>query len=337
MKDRCEKRPGPAAKVAKAAEITRSGARRYPGEIVRSLKDAHQQLRNGTVNASESCSRLVAGLQELPPRALAATWLGHATVLLRVGGLWILTDPVFSRRIGVNLGAVTIGPERLAAAPVGPEDLPPIDAILLSHAHFDHLDKPSLRRLINKETLVITAPNTRGLVPRGFKDRVELGWDREFRLGGLAINAIRPAHWGTRFVWDRHRGFNSYVITADNHRILYAGDSAMTDEYQRVRQSFGGCDLAVFGIGAYDPWIHAHATPEQVWEMSRDAGAEYLMPMHHSTFKLSNEPLDEPLRRLHQAAGESRHRIVAQHPGEIWVMPASNDDADSPNDSAPAR
>src|SRR6185295_17635891 len=106
---------------------------------------------------------------------------------------------------------------------------------------------------------------------------------------------------------------NSYVVSSKGspklpprHRVLFAGDSAMTDAFVPIGRDEGGVDLGIFGIGAYDPWIHAHATPEQVWQMAAHAGARHIMPMHHSTFRLSSEAVDEPLQRLIAAAGSER-------------------------------
>lgn len=248
--------------------------------------------------------------------SLGAVWLGHATVLLRVGGRWILTDPVFSSRIGMHVGPFTLGVPRVSPA-VAPASLPTPDLILLSHAHFDHLDQPSLKALANKRTQVITAINTKGLVPRGFGSVREIDWDAQVDVDGLSISTLRPAHWGARTIWDKHRGFNSYVVQVGDRKVLYAGDTAHSGAFRPV----GPVDLSIFGIGAYDPWIHAHASPEQVWDMHTMAQGRYLLPMHHSTFVLSDEPLEEPLQRLIAAAGEREHTVVGRELGVAWTSP----------------
>ncbi len=251
-------------------------------------------------------------------RPLAASWLGHATVLLRLGGRWILTDPVFSARIGIPIGPVTLGLGRHAPA-IDPATLPRPDLILISHAHFDHLDVPSLKRLIHPETRVVTASGTGRLIPRGFAEVDELGWDRELRVDGLTLRAMQPRHWGARVTIDRRRGYNSYLLDSDARRALFAGDTALTDRFKSLAEEPRRTDLAIFGIGAYDPWIHNHASPEQVWEMFNQSGARRLMPMHHSTFKLSDEPREEPLQRLLLAAGSTRELVVAHELGGLWV------------------
>jgi L-ascorbate metabolism protein UlaG (beta-lactamase superfamily) len=282
--------------------------RRYSVEVPRAIAD-RGVTPTGVVP--------VAVRPELNTAPLAAAWLGHASVLLRLGNQWVLTDPVFSARIGIPIGPLTIGLGRLQPPP-DTASLPRPDVILLSHAHFDHLDKPSLRKLANQETRVITAAGTGRLVPRGFAQVDELGWDRELVVGGLTLRAMQPRHWGARISVDRHRGYNSYVIDSDLRRVLFAGDTALTDRFKVLASEPRKTDLAVFGIGAYDPWIHNHASPEQVWTMFNESGAKRLMPMHHSTFKLSDEPAHEPLTRLFAAAGTTREVIVGHELGSVW-------------------
>jgi L-ascorbate metabolism protein UlaG (beta-lactamase superfamily) len=296
-------------RVTQTAMVARSSVRRYSREFLNGFK------RN--TPAGEEWAR------ELDHQAhdgpLVAAWLGHATVLLRLGDKWILTDPVFSQRVGIRLGPLTFGVGRLLPA-VDPSLLPPLDLVLLSHAHFDHLDVPSLRRLATDKTLVITAASTKGLVPRGFASVEELAWDKELKVNGLTIRSLQPNHWGARTAWDRHRGFNSYVLETPHHRVLFAGDTAATDCYKRLGEgSAGGVDLSIFGIGAYNPWIRAHANPEQVWQMNSDAAGHWLMPIHHSTFKLSDEPMEEPMQRMLTAAAADQSRIVGRELGQLWT------------------
>lgn len=312
------------------AAKTKSLLRRYPRILAESIK-AHNEsraaMRSGSPQASsDGPVRLLSPLESLlsfPSHDLAAVWLGHATVLMRVGGLTILTDPVLSDRIGMALGPMTLGPQRLRRAVAAEGHLPPIDAILVSHAHFDHLDKPTLRRLINKDTAVITARKTRRLIPRGFGEVFELDWDNWLNYRGVRFGALRPTHWGARAALDRRRGYNSYIIEepgrGPDHRVLFAGDTALTDAFNHLEQ----VKLAIMGIGAYQPWEHAHATPEQAWQMFRSINAEHLLPVHHSTFPLGDEHPDEPMQRLLAAAGDQHHRIVARDPGTLWIPGAS--------------
>lgn len=246
---------------------------------------------------------------------LAACWIGHATVLLRVNGTTILTDPVMSNRIGVGLGLMTGGPRRLVGPALTARELPKIDLILISHAHFDHLDRPTLVRL-PKRTPVVTADQTQDLIrDLGFRDVTELHWGDEIELEkGLRLTARKVAHWGARTFYDMHRGFNAYLIEAGKRRVLYGGDTAYFDGFKDI----GKVDLAVFGIGAYDPYIAAHANPEQVWEMANHVRADRILPMHHSTFRLSFEPTSEPMERMLTAAGKDAQRVCVREVGGMW-------------------
>ncbi|MCC7349514.1 MAG: MBL fold metallo-hydrolase [Phycisphaerales bacterium] len=247
---------------------------------------------------------------------LAAVWIGHATVLLRIGQMTILTDPVMANRVGVGLGLVTGGPRRLVAPALDVRELPPLDLILISHAHFDHLDRPTLARL-PKNAAVITAPGTMDLIrDLGFRRIIELQWGQSRQLGPLRITARQVIHWGARTFFDRHRGYNAYLIETDHRRVLYGGDSAYHDRYRDL----GEVDLGIVGIGAYDPYIAAHATPEQAWEMINHARAAHVLPMHHSTFRLSHEPINEPMERLLTVAGHDADRIIIQHVGDQWRL-----------------
>lgn len=287
--------------------MTRSGLRRYPSHLLDSLASQGERAPRGPDHDTPPDF-------ESPP-TFAAWWLGHATVLLRMGARWILTDPVFSDRIGPRIGGRTIGLARHTPTPVHPTQLPPIDLILISHAHFDHLDRPSLRRLASPHCRVVTAPGTADLIPPGFGPITELRPGHSWHAGSLSIKAVEPAHWGSRFALDRWRGCNAYVIEAAGRRVVFAGDTADTDAFDAI----DGADLGVFGIGAYEPWEHMHATPEQAWHMAARLGADRLLPVHHSTFELSDEPPGEPMDRLLAAAGDSCERIIDRPQGVLWT------------------
>jgi L-ascorbate metabolism protein UlaG (beta-lactamase superfamily) len=125
-------------------------------------------------------------------------------------------------------------------------------------------------------------------------------------------------------VTDRHRGYGGYLMRRAGRTVLFAGDTAYTDAFERLGQRVG-VDLAILPIGAYDPWIANHASPEQAWKMFQALGARYLLPVHHSTFRLSREPIEEPLQRLLAAAGAERWRVVAPEVGATWQMPEDRD------------
>lgn len=247
--------------------------------------------------------------------ALGACWIGHATVLIRVGGMTILTDPAFSNRVGLSLGLATGGPRRLVAPALSIRQLPPVDLILISHAHFDHLDRPSLGSL-PKNVPVVTAPHTSDLIADlGFKSVTELKWHERTQVGPLSITAQPVRHWGARTFYDQHRGYNAYLITSPEHRVLFGGDSAHHEGFR----SLAPVDLAILGIGAYHPYVAAHATPEQAWAMANDVQAKFIVPIHHSTFRLGHEPTTEPMERLLRIAGAESSRIVTSEIGQVWI------------------
>ena len=249
---------------------------------------------------------------------LHAAWLGHSTVLLKVDGFTILTDPVLGERCGVRMGPMTVGLKRIVAPALARPQLPHIDLILLSHAHFDHFDLRTLRSLERAGTAVVTAPNTSDLLRvRRYKSVQEIGWGERVRVGALSILGIQVNHWGARMGTDRDRGYNGYLIETKRHRIVFGGDTAWTDAFRTVRSS-KPVDLAILPIGAYEPWIRVHCNPEQAWRMGHDCGAEFLMPVHHQTFRLGREPYYEPIERCVAAAGNHPDRVVATRIGQEW-------------------
>ncbi|MBV9223634.1 MAG: MBL fold metallo-hydrolase [Acidobacteriaceae bacterium] len=255
-----------------------------------------------------------------PDTGFHAAWLGHTTVLLKVDGFTILTDPVFSTRIGLNLGPVTLGIKRLIEVAAPLSDLPPIDLILLSHAHMDHFDLPSLRSLENRRTQIITADRTSDLLrTRRYGKVHELRWGKSIHLERATVSAFEVAHWGARVRSDVYRGYNGYLIETGRRRIIFGGDTAYTNSFKKLKTS-KPVDLAIMPIGAYDPWIHVHCNPEQAWAMANDAGAEYLLPVHHQTFKLSRESRFEPIERVLTAAGSAPERICLREIGEEFHL-----------------
>jgi L-ascorbate metabolism protein UlaG (beta-lactamase superfamily) len=200
------------------------------------------------------------------------------------------------------------------------QNLPVPDLILLSHAHMDHLDRPSLRKLENRGTTVITAASTSDLLRvKRYRAVHELKWDETQQVGPAKVRAFEVRHWGARTRTDVHRGYNGYVIEAGRYRIVFGGDTAYTDLFRKVRSS-KPVDLAIMPLGAYDPWIQAHCNPEQALEMAHHAGAEFVLPVHHRTFKLSNEPYDEPIERLLLASGSSEDHIIVREIGEEFHL-----------------
>ncbi len=258
---------------------------------------------------------------------ITAAWIGHATVLINFFGLKIITDPVFSDKIGINiLGLLTLGPKRLVAPALTMDQLPPIDLILLSHAHMDHMDFPSLRKF-NKNIPVVMAKNTSDLLAdRAWKHLQELDWGEQTTISDVTIEALRVNHFGWRFPWekDRSRGymegrsFNAYLLSKNGKHIVFGGDTAYQEFFLQLAERNIPVDLAILPIGAYDPWIYVHANPEQAVAMANHMNASAIMPVHWSTFILSNEPTNEPIERLKKALTQHSPKLAVEKIGQTW-------------------
>ena len=212
------------------------------------------------------------------------------------------------------------GLRRLVEPAISIRELPPIDVILLSHAHMDHFDIPSLRLLEGRNPTVITAAGTSDLLRVGrYRGVCELKWDERATAGPLTIRAFRVNHWGARMRTDTHRGYNGYTIEAGRHRVLFGGDTALTDSFRGLK-SHAPYDLAIMPVGAYDPWIHYHCTPGQAWRMAEDAGFEFFFPVHHQTLRLSREPYLEPIERVQEVAGQHTDRVAVRRIGQEFHL-----------------
>jgi len=254
---------------------------------------------------------------------LTLSWLGHSTLLINFFGVWILTDPALLPRVGIRAGVMTLGPKRFVAPALRVRQLPAIDFILLTHAHMDHLDMGTLRKL-PRESIVITARATSDLLRRlRFREVVELDWGEGRRFEHahkrVEIEAFGVRHWGARMRKDVHRGFNGYLLERRGHRISIAGDTARTS-FKHVAHR-GPLDVIAVPIGAYNPWIASHCTPEQAVEMANEARARFVVPIHHQTFRLGREPMDEPIRRFRQAL--EPERVALTEVGETFVLPGT--------------
>jgi L-ascorbate metabolism protein UlaG (beta-lactamase superfamily) len=255
--------------------------------------------------------------------AVTMAWLGHATVLINFYGVRILTDPTLFARIGVDLGVGTLGPLRLVRCALTPDELPAIDLVLVSHAHFDHLDTPSLGAVRGKPAAVM-ATSTSDLLPTGAYSSVrELRWNEAATIttphGDVLVRSIEVKHWGARIRRDTWRGYTGWIVEREGARLLIGGDTASTPLFNRHRR-FGRLDAAVMPIGAYDPWIYNHCTPEQAVVMADAAGARLIVPVHHQSFRLSNEPFMEPIERIQEALAKERDRLAVRSIGETALL-----------------
>lgn len=255
--------------------------------------------------------------------AVTLAWLGHATVLINFYGVRILTDPVLFPRIGVDLGVSSLGPLRLVECALSHDAVPDIDLVLVSHAHFDHLDTPSLGAVRGRPVAVM-ARGTSDLLPRRFYSAVhELGWNERVRVqtarGDVLVHAIEVRHWGARIQRDTWRGYGGFVLEREGQRLLIGGDTANTDVFREHRR-FGPFAAAVMPIGAYDPWIRNHCTPEQAVAMADAAGAGLFVPVHHQSFTLSREPVLEPIERAERMLASEEGRLAIREIGETAIV-----------------
>jgi L-ascorbate metabolism protein UlaG (beta-lactamase superfamily) len=257
--------------------------------------------------------------------AITLAWLGHATVLVNFYGVRILTDPTLFDRIGVDLGIGSLGPLRLVRCALTADALPEVDLVLVSHAHFDHLDTPSLAAVRGRPAAVM-GPGTSDLLPRRYYSSVrELRWNTAARLttprGDVLVRAIEVKHWGARVRRDTWRGYTGFIVEREGRKLLIGGDTAATGLFREHRR-FGPFDAAVMPIGAYDPWIMNHCNPEQAVTMADAAGARLFVGVHHQSFQLSREPFMQPIERAQAALAQEADRLAIREIGQTVVIPS---------------
>lgn len=260
---------------------------------------------------------------------LTMAWIGHSTVLINFFGTVILTDPVLTKRIGIELlGIVKAGPQRLVEPALTVGEIPKPDLILLSHAHMDHLDTETIRQF-PKDIPIITAKNTADVLQNLNRKNVkELDWGEYSECCGLRIEALRVKHFGWRYPWeeDRSRGnwngrsFNAYLLSKNGHTILFGGDTAYQEYFKEIGNRGISVTAAIMPIGAYDPWIHNHCTPEQAIQMAQHVNAKFFFPIHWGTFIQSNEPRYEPIERLQRALTTTTMYLGWSKHGETWSL-----------------
>jgi len=254
----------------------------------------------------------------------SVTWIGHATMLVRMDGATFLTDPMFSKRASPLSFA---GPPRLVAPGVPLSDLPPVDFAVLSHDHYDHTDARSIRAL--------SARGTRFLVPTGMGallrdwgvDATELGWWERTTVGPLTVHCVPAQHFSGRTLADRNRRlWSGWFVEGGAHRFYFAGDTGYFPGFAEIGVRLGPPDLAAVPIGAYLPQAMmkpVHVTPEEALRAATDAGAKRVVAMHFSTFDLADEPLDEPPARFRAEAarlglGEERAWVLNVGESRAW-------------------
>ena len=277
----------------------------------------------------ESAFRPMTGESKKPilvsPEELGITFIGHSSFFIQIGGRRVLIDPVFAERL--------IALRRLRRPGVKIKDLPAIDMVLLSHAHMDHLNRPSLRRIVahnnkvsGRAPIAVVPWGVEDLVSDlGFSRVVSLEWWQTKSIGGLELTMTPCKHWGARFFKDTHRGFGGYVIRGGGHALYHSGDTAYFDGFTHIGKRLKP-EVALLPIGAYRPdsYRGVHTCPEEALQAFLDLGARRMIPMHYGTFRLSQEPMEEPVERLMAAA---RLSGVAS---SVSVLPEGETDVTEP-------
>ena len=246
------------------------------------------------------------------------TWLGHASFLIRLDGRTILTDPFLSEHASP---LPPFGPERFAPPGLTPGQLPPIDVLLLSHNHYDHLDLPTIETLPAKERTQVLVPLRLGhyFTSRGFTSVHELDWHDQVTVAGVAVTALPAIHFSKRTLFDRNETlWGGYAVESSRRRLLFAGDTGYGPIFPELGRNGRPFDTALLPIGAYEPRLlmrAVHVDPEEAVQVARDLRARRLVAMHWGTIDLTDEPPFEPPERFRTAA-----RAAGYGDDQTWVM-----------------
>jgi L-ascorbate metabolism protein UlaG (beta-lactamase superfamily) len=230
---------------------------------------------------------------------VAITWIGHASFLVQFTDLNVLIDPNFANWLFLL--------KRIRRCGLKIEHLPPIDLVLLTHAHFDHFHKPTLRRLPHPKIGVMPWGVGDLAYDLGFSRVIELDWWERFSHRDWQVTFTPSKHWGARVLSDHHRGYGGFVLEHQGRRIYHAGDSAYFEGFCEIGRHLSP-EVAMLPIGAYHPesFRSVHMGPDEAMKAFKDLRANYLVPMHYGTFRLSFEEMDEPPRLLNQIAGAEK-------------------------------
>jgi L-ascorbate metabolism protein UlaG (beta-lactamase superfamily) len=261
---------------------------------------------------------------------LNISWIGHSTILMNLFGTIIVTDPVLFEKIGINIFGFTLGQSRYSEPALEINKFPCPDLILLSHAHFDHMDLKTLNSftdLYPGKINCITAYNTSDVITDlNWKTLKVMDWNDEYLLNNVKFNAIEVKHFGWRYPFerDRSRGFlnkgrsyNAYLIEKKGKKVIFGGDTAMTNKFI----PYGGIDIAIMPIGAYNPWKYNHCNPEEALKMAtNDLKAKIFIPIHCCTFRQGLEPTNEPLQWLCNSVKNYDIKLGLGEIGETFTL-----------------
>ncbi len=282
-------------------------------QLLRLVRESYEQPIQGESRPAELVSA----------NELGVTFIGHSSFFLQVGGRNVLIDPVFATRLVVL--------RRQRHPGLLPEDLPPIDLVLVTHAHMDHLDLSSLRRVVRstrrqrgRAPEIVVPKGVDDLVARfGFRRTHTLEWWQQTEAAGLNVTMTPCQHWGARMFRDTHRGYGGYVLQSARHSIYHSGDTAYFNGFSEIGRRLKP-EVALLPIGAYFPDTYrvVHTSPEEAVRGFVELGARWMVPMHYGTFRLGREPMDEPLQRLHAEAERLGidSQVKALEEGEIFRL-----------------
>ena len=266
--------------------------------------------------------------QELVPNQTDyAVWIGHATYLINNGDINILTDPIFSKRAS-PIGFA--GPKRMIPPAITLNDLPKIDAVVISHNHYDHLDIWSLKKLfkLNSETIfLVPTGDKKRLVKAGIRNVVEMNWWDIFRVSNTEFHFTPVQHWSKRGLFDRNKSlWGGWFIKSNDLSLYHAGDTGYSSDFKTTYERLGAPDYSFIPIGAYDPrWFmqDSHVNPEEAVQIALDLKTPHSFGMHWGTFTLTDEPVLEPPARLKEALEKQNLEsdfFISPKPGEILQL-----------------
>jgi L-ascorbate metabolism protein UlaG (beta-lactamase superfamily) len=255
-----------------------------------------------------------------PDTGLRVTWLGHSTTLIEIDGVRVLTDPVWGPRASPLMLA---GPKRFQPVPVALRDMPPVDVVIVSHDHYDHLDYPTIRALVKSDVPFVTSLGVGahleawGIPPARI---TELEWWESCDLptGGVRLSAGPSQHFSGRTPKSRNATlWSSFVIRSERHCVFFSGDTGLTAEYRDIRERLGPFNLAMLEVGAWDPaWGDMHLGPDNALKAVAMLEAATFLPIHWGTFRLAMHPWDQPAEVLFERGTSSRTRLLMPKLGE---------------------